>query len=131
MRKWILVIFMALAVGMLGTQAFADQRIHVSVKVSGDFGSEIENNIIRELQKLGNVAITDEKPEYTISIVSSQVKWEGGGASTIVPISVVVRAADGSIGHWLVMGNSRNLSEACEKVVATINKNIFANRKIA
>jgi hypothetical protein len=128
MKKLILIVVLILLTGIGAVYGFADQKIYVKTVVSGDFRNEIRNSIVRGLQKSGDVVSRDTDPDFIISIVATHVKWDEGGTSTIVPISCVVKAADGSVGHWLVIGNSRDISEACSKIVNIIDTHISGKR---
>ena len=114
----ILILFAGVA------NASAAEKATVAVLVSGDFGDEIRNNIVQALSKRTDIAIVDSSGDYTVSVVSNQVRWPGGRTSGIVPISCVVLTSKGSGGHWLVIGDSLDLSIACDKIIGLVNSKI-------
>ena len=122
-KSFFVFLILVLFAGIVS--ASAGEKVNIAFLVSGDFGEEIKNNIVKALMQRGDVVIVDSSGDYTVSVVSNQVRWPGGRPSGIVPISFVVLASKGPGGHWLVIGDSQNLGIACDKIVGLINSEVL------
>lgn len=105
--------------------AYGDKEIYVRMVISGDFSDDIMESVTEKISSIKGVSIRNNDPDYTISVISNQVRWSDGSISTIVPISYIVKSSSGKIWHWMVIGNSNDLNIACSKIVDVINDSIL------
>jgi hypothetical protein len=128
----ILLLFCSSAVV---TSAQTTKLFSVNVEVSGDYASEAESYLKRELRSLGDVVVTSKNPDYTIDLIIASVTAPIDGVSKEVGLSFswVTLSHTPPVGmtdHLLAGDGKDSLKKRCEKYIARFDvKNLEPRRR--
>jgi len=128
-------------------------RVSVSVSADENIKGLIESYIGRELRSLGDVVVTDEKPEWIINIVALELE-NRAGTKTGLALSIVILEPFNRIlvqgmlqrkykepalllmknlveynGHWLRVGSNDDLRQICSSIVADFDTQYLKARR--
>ena len=128
MKKGVLIFSMVLVVlfAAAGSSFAEGEAKSVLVVVDADpvFAEPVKGKIEKGLVDAG-AEIDANSPDLVVSIVTAQVEWDNGEMSNIMPMSCVVKTPEGKVWHWLIIANTEDLDEGCQRLIETIDTQVL------
>lgn len=129
-------------------------RVQVFVSADENIQGQIESYLSRELRSLGDVVVTDARPEWILNVGCSELCLQNGYKSGL-SLSVVIlrpfynddimslvsnkskRVISTFIsdlysfdGHWFFVCNQNNLKSTCSEIIAKFDSSIISQHRV-